>query len=93
MAVKKNDLMTRLLDRAMGYTVEEIVEEYGGDDKGGELLKKKITTKPIPPDINALKTYLELNRKNTEFENMSDEELEKEKLRLINSITKQTNVV
>lgn len=86
MAVRKNDLMTRLLDRAMGYTVEETVEEYGGDGKNGELLKKKITTKPVPPDVNALKTYLELNKNITEFENLTDEELEKEKQRLIRSL-------
>lgn len=86
MAVRKNDLMTRLLDRAMGYTVEEIVEEYGGDEKNGELLKKKITTKPVPPDVNALKTYLELNKNNAEFENLTDEELEQEKQRLIRSL-------
>lgn len=86
MAVRKNDLMTRLLDRAMGYTVEEIVEEYGGDEKNGELLKKKITTKPVPPDVNALKTYLELNKNNAEFENLTDEELEEEKQRLIRSL-------
>lgn len=83
MAVKNSDLMTKLLDRALGYTVEEVVEEYAGEEKGGELVKRKVTTKPVPPDITALKTYMELNRTDDEYERLSNEDLSKEKARLL----------
>lgn len=81
--MKKQDVMSTLLKRAMGYTVEEIVEEYAGDEKGGELIKRKVTTKPVPPDVSALKTYIELTRQDDGYASMSDSELESEKERLL----------
>lgn len=81
--MKKQDVMSTLLKRAMGYTVEEIVEEYVGDEKGGELIKRKVTTKPVPPDVTALKTYIELSRQDDGYASMSDSELESEKERLL----------
>lgn len=89
--MKKQDVMSTLLKRAMGYTVEEIVEEYAGDDKGGELIKRKVTTKPVPPDVTALKTYIELSRQDDGYASMSDSELELEKERLINELTLKNN--
>lgn len=81
--MKKSDVMSTLLKRAMGYTVEEIVEEYAGDDRGGELIKRKVTTKPVPPDITALKTYIELSKQDDGYSSMTDSELMAEKERLI----------
>lgn len=81
--MKKSDIMSTLLKRAMGYTVEEIVEEYAGDDRGGELIKRKVTTKPVPPDITALKTYIELSKQDDGYSSMTDSELMAEKERLI----------
>lgn len=81
--MKKQDVMSTLLKRAMGYTVEEIVEEYAGDERGGELIKRKVTTKPVPPDVTALKTYIELTRQDDGYASMSDSELESEKERLL----------
>lgn len=89
--MKKQDVMSTLLKRAMGYTVDEIVEEYAGDEKGGELIKRKVTTKPVPPDVTALKTYIELSRQDDGYASMSDSELELEKERLINELTLKNN--
>lgn len=89
--MKKQDVMSTLLKRAMGYTVEEIVEEYAGDERGGELIKRKVTTKPVPPDVTALKTYIELSRQDDGYASMSDNELELEKKRLINELTLKNN--
>lgn len=89
--MKKQDVMSTLLKRAMGYTVEEIVEEYAGDERGGELIKRKVTTKPVPPDVTALKTYIELSRQDDGYASMSDSELEFEKERLINELTLKNN--
>lgn len=82
----KESILATLYKKAMGYTVEEIVEEYSGDEKGGELIKRKITTKPLPPDITALKAYLEMTESDNSYHNMSDEDLERERLRLIEEI-------
>lgn len=81
--MKNSDVMSTLLKRAMGYTVEEIVEEYAGDERGGELIKRKVTTKPVPPDITALKTYIELSKQDDGYASMTDSELMAEKERLI----------
>lgn len=77
------DIIKSLLKKATGYTFDEIVEEYSVKEDGGvELTKKKITTKHYPPDGSALKTYLELTGGN-DVSKFSDEELEKEKTRLL----------
>lgn len=87
--MKKSDVMSTLLKRAMGYTVEEIVEEYAGDDRGGELIKRKVTTKPVPPDITALKTYIELSKQDDGYSSMTDSELMAEKERLISEFVNE----
>ncbi len=44
--------------KAVGYmTCKEVVEEYSGEN---ELLKRKVSSKHIPPDMTAIKTILEL---------------------------------
>ncbi|MEG1395144.1 MAG: hypothetical protein RSD04_05265, partial [Clostridia bacterium] len=62
-----------LYRKAVGYTAKEIVEEYGGES--GELLKRKVSKKHIPPDMTALKTFIELDKSRGDIANMSDEEL------------------
>lgn len=47
-----------LVKRAMGFEVEEIVEEYNDVDGHLVLSKKKVTKKFIPPDSIALKFLL-----------------------------------
>lgn len=58
-------------------------EEYSVTD-GGEiaLTKRKVSEKYCPPDAAALKTYMEIC-KDKEISEMSDEELEREKHRLL----------
>lgn len=80
----KKDLNSILLRKAVGYTAKEVVEEYSGDD---ELLKKKISTKHIPPDIAALKTYLEINKCQDQFQSIGDDELQKMKIKLLNELS------
>ena len=74
-----------LIKRALGYDTSETVEEYAlnGDDM--TVVRKKVTTKNMPPDITAAKILLEKageENKNGYFE-MTDEQLEKEKNRLL----------
>ena len=74
----------------MGYSVDEIVEEYVNDENELKLVKKKITKKHIPPDINAAKALLEKsNEMNLEkIKSLSDEELQKLREKVLASIAK-----
>lgn len=78
-----------LYKKARGYDVEEINREYVVDEDGNKkLVKEKTTVKHIPPDLSALKAYMEL--KDTELSKMSNDELIKEKERLIGELKKTT---
>ena len=79
----KKKIEKALLDKALGYTTQEIVEEYGISGDEFVLQKRKTSTKSYPPDITALQILLDNTEENA-LNNMSSDELEKEKLRLIN---------
>lgn len=74
-----------LLKKAVGYTTNESTMEYLVNEDNITLCKKKVTKKYIPPDINALKVFIEMN--NVDFKedlkDMTDKELDKEKKRLL----------
>lgn len=72
-----------LLDKALGYTTQEIIEEYGMSGEEFVLQKRKTSTKTYPPDLSALQLLLEEKEVENKYQNFSNEELEKEKLRLI----------
>ncbi len=79
---KQGDIKTALIKKALGYDATEIVEEYVSGEEGEiKLTKKKVTKKNVPPDITALKILMEEGQKSVAT--LSDEELEKEKLRLL----------
>lgn len=73
-----------LLDKALGYTTQEVVEEYGISGEEFVLQKRKTSTKTYPPDLSALQMLLEESEETeNKYFNYSKEELEKEKQRLI----------
>ena len=76
-------LAKSLYKKAVGYTATEKTLEYSPE---GELMKKKVTSKHYPPDITALKAYLELVSGEENLESMTDEALEKEKERLLKEL-------
>lgn len=77
-------LKEALLNKALGYTTQEIVEEYGYTGEEFVLQKRKTSTKSYPPDLSALQILLEKEVKEpSEIELMTDEELAKEKERLL----------
>ena len=81
-SVTKSDLEVALIKKALGYDATEVVEEYAGGEEGEiKLLKKKVTTKYVPPDTTALKLLLDDSEK--DISEMSDLELETEKKRLL----------
>ena len=86
----KTDLENALIKKALGYDATEVVEEYASDNEGEvRLLKKKITTKNVPPDMTALKFLLDEGTK--DLTQMSDEELFEEKVRLLNILKEIQN--
>lgn len=75
--------------KAIGYQAKEVVEEYQNDENGLILTKKRVTKKHYPPDTQAAKMLLE-GLEQTELTKLSEDELLKEKQRLINSLEKLT---
>lgn len=74
-----------LLKKALGYSADEVVEEYALDDGEEKLVKKKVTKKHFGPDVSAVKILLEryYQTYQEKIALMSDEELEKEEKRLL----------
>ncbi len=74
-----------LLKVALGCSVEEVTEEYAEADGELKLTKRKKTRRDIPPDLKAVQMLLaEAGR--SETAQMTDEELEKERERLISEL-------
>lgn len=83
-------LESALVKKALGYDAKETVEEYVSGEEGEiKLAKKKITTKNVPPDMTALKILLE--EKTLTLSEMTDEQLEEEKKRLLNLLAQTKN--
>ena len=74
-----------LKKKAVGYDVTEVTQEYVADEDGGKkLVKEKVTTKHVPPDLTALKTYMELT--DGDLNAMTDEELNKKRQELLSEL-------
>lgn len=80
--MENKKLEKALKKRALGCKVVESVEEYGIVDGALSLVKQKIMKKDVPPDVTALKILMEL-KTDDEIDNMSEEELQAEKQRLL----------
>lgn len=82
----KEKIINALNKRAIGYDYDEVTEEFGDNKDGKEvLLKRKVNLKHMPPDITAIKILLDLEDDGL-LADMTDKELEKEKIRLLNEI-------
>ena len=69
--------------KALGFSFDEIVEEYSQDENGNSVLcKRKITKKVNPPDLTALKFLLE-EGEISDISKMTDKQLLEEKQRLL----------
>ena len=80
--MQRDDIFEAVVKRAKGYEATETVEEYAIVDGNLALVKKRITTKDVPPDISAAKLIFE----DSPFDGMTDDELEAEKERLLNEL-------
>ena len=84
--MQEDKIRDAIMKVALGFTVEEVTEEY--DAKEGELrlIKRKETKKDVPPDLKAVKLLLE---DGTDYSALSDEQLEAEKQRLIRELSEE----
>lgn len=69
-----------LVKCATGLSASETVEEFTVENGELKLVKKKITKREIPPDIKAVKLLLDGR------EELTDEELEAEKQKLMDML-------
>ncbi|MBR2974552.1 MAG: hypothetical protein IKC47_02275 [Clostridia bacterium] len=76
-----NSILTK---KAKGYSVKEKTDEYVVVDGQLTLVKRKIVTKNVPPDISAVKALIEMDNQSDKVESLTDEQLQQEKLRLLN---------
>jgi hypothetical protein len=81
MKEKQEKLSDALLKVALGFQVAEVTEEYAEVDGELKLTKRRRTKKDVPPDLKAVQ--LLLAEENVDYLSMSDEELLKEKERLL----------
>ena len=77
-------LLTKiLLKKAKGYSYKEKTEEFNVVDGNPVLSKKKVVTKRVHPDVAAVKALLQLSEGDLDVSKMTDEQLQVEKLRLL----------
>ncbi len=84
MSIKKS-LKEALVKKAIGYLTEECVDEFLPDKDSGEMkiVKRKITTKQVLPDLTAVKLLCEITGEQPfDFSAMDDEELFAERQKL-----------
>lgn len=86
MAKKKEEkLGDALLKAALGCRVAEVTEEYAEVDGQLKLLKRKRVEKDVPPDVKAMQLLLAAGGGDS-YADMTDEELEKEKEKLLEKL-------
>ena len=72
-----------------GLTTKEISTEYVLDEETGKMkiVKQKINEKTLPPNIDLLKLlFPKVEQENKDYNKLSDEELEQEKIRLLKEL-------
>ncbi len=77
---EKEKIEKALLKVALGFQVAEVTEEYAEVDGELKLTKRKKTKKDVPPDLKAVQLLL---ADGVGIEGMSDEQLQREKERLL----------
>ena len=93
MTDEKQLLIKILLKKAKGYAYHEKTDEYNVVDGKKQLVKSKVVTKRVQPDVNAIKALITLTDASDDVTQMTDEQLQVEKLRLINLLNNYENTL
>lgn len=80
-------LKEAIMKVALGYSLEEVTEEYDVKDGEFRLVKRKEIKKDVPPDLKAAKLLID----EKDYAALSDGELEQEKARLLAEYAKSQN--
>ena len=83
--MSEQDIKEAIMKVALGYSLEEVTEEYGVEDGELKLVKRKETKKDIPPDLKAVRLLME----DKDYTVLSDEELEEEKQKLLKRLKEE----
>lgn len=78
-----------------GLTTKEVTTEYVLDEETGKMkiVKQKINEKSLPPNVDLLKLiYPHVADRKTDYEKLTDEDLEKEKVRLLKELKEKESV-
>ena len=81
---KQEKIGDALLKVALGYRLQEITEEYAEVDGKFKLTRRKETKKDIPPDLKAVQLLLASDSE--DLSSMSEEQLERERQRLLDEL-------
>ena len=84
--MSEEEVKAALRRRALGFETDEVVEEYGFNEGEAVLLKRKISKKVVPPDIQAAKMLME---EQGTLRTLTDEQLAAEKERLLRLLTEE----
>lgn len=82
---KEEKIGETLLKVALGYQIAEVTEEYAEVDGALKLTKRKRTKRDVPPDLKAVQMLMGSGNGGG-YEEWSDEELEAEKQRLLETL-------
>ena len=88
---KEDEILKKsLMSLAKGGVCKEVVEEYVkvGEGEGLKLKSRKELKKVQAPDLASIKVLLAMKSNNI-YDNMTDEELEQEKQRLLELLSKE----
>ena len=88
---EKKLLIKILLKKAKGYSYHEKTDEYSVVEGKKQLVKSKVVTKRVQPDVNAIKALITLSDATDDVTQMTDEQLQVEKLRLLNLLNSLEN--
>ncbi len=85
--MSEKEIKNAIIKVALGYSLEEVTEEYGVENGELKLVKRKETKKDVPPDLKAVKLLLG----EKDYSALSDEELEAEKQKLLKRLKEEEN--
>ncbi len=83
--MQQDKVKDAVLKVALGYSLEEVTEEYDARDGELKLVKRKETRKDVPPDLKAVKFLLSED----DYSALTDEELQAEKIRLLKELKEE----
>ena len=85
---KLKELLVRaLIKKAKGCLVKERTDEYVVTDNRKVLVKSRVVSKRAPPDVAAIRALLQMNGEDIPITDMTDEQLNEEKMRLIHLLS------